>query len=133
MTAHLVADPVPVVGFYAMTIRLEQEIEIGGKNAAGSKGQKGQFAAVHLCYVAVQKSLQKRGYGTVLMGAALQDFYEIVNRTGIFAMTLQALNRDLMDFYHKLGFVAYGNEHATMPKMIISSQAIVDTIEKRKP
>jgi hypothetical protein len=67
------------------------------------------------------------------MGTALQDFYEIVNRTGIFAMTLQALNRDLMDFYRKLGFEIYGNQYATMPKMILSAQAVVDTIEKRKP
>jgi len=129
VTAHLADMPEPVAGFYAMTIRLEKEIELGGKNAAGSKGQGGQFAVVQLCYVAVQRDLQNQGYGTVLMGAALQDFYDVVIRTGIFAMTLQAANRDLMEFYQKLGFIVYGNTFAIMPKMILSAEAVIEIIE----
>jgi hypothetical protein len=66
------------------------------------------------------------------MAAALQDFYDVVNRTGIFAMTLQASKRDLMQFYDKLGFVVYGNPQAVMPKMILSAEAVIETIERRQ-
>jgi GNAT superfamily N-acetyltransferase len=130
VTAYVVGRSDRVVGFYAMTIRLQKEIELSQRGAAGVRGQSGQFSSVHLCNVAVHRDLQRQGYGTVIMGAALKDFYEIVVRTGIFAMTLQAANRDLMDFYTKLGFIAFGNSHAIMPKMILSAEAVIEIIEQ---
>jgi ribosomal protein S18 acetylase RimI-like enzyme len=133
VTGHFVDDPASVVGFYAMSIQLEKEIELGSRHAAGSKGQSGSFATVQLWSVAVQKPLQRQGYGTVLMGAALRDFYEIVIRTGIFSMTLQAANAEVAKFYEKLGFTRYGYlSELAMPKMILPAQAVIDIIGNRK-
>jgi GNAT superfamily N-acetyltransferase len=129
VTAHLVGQLDSVVGFYAMTTLLESQIELeGGSRWLGFRPQSGRFSTVQLSYVAVHRDLQRQGYGTVLMGAVLQDFYEVVIRTGIFSLTLQAINRDVMDFYKRLGFVQYGNPHAEMPKMILPAQSVIETI-----
>jgi hypothetical protein len=42
-----------------------------------------QITTVQLLWVGVDTSIQRRGVGTFLMGKAIDDFYEIVDRVGI--------------------------------------------------
>jgi ribosomal protein S18 acetylase RimI-like enzyme len=128
VTAHFLGNPVPV-GFYAMTIRLETESDLGPESGFRFFSQAGLFSAVRLCSVAVQLELHRQGFGTVLMGAALRDFYEIVTRTGINAMTLEAANHGVIAFYEGLGFVRYGRSDTPMPKMILPAKSVVEMIE----
>jgi GNAT superfamily N-acetyltransferase len=118
------------MGFYAMTVQLEQASNLDRQTRGSTKSQGGFFSAVQLCSVAVEKAMQRQGFGTVLMGAALHDFYEIVVRTGIYAMTLMAANRDVVDFYSQLGFVVYGDPESHMPKMILPAASVIEIIER---
>lgn len=90
-TVHLIDNPDPV-GFYAMTTRLQRVSEFAQYAPAGSRQQGGYLTTVQLSWVAVMRECQRRGFGTVMMGAALRDFYEIVIRAGVCAMTLQAID-----------------------------------------
>jgi GNAT superfamily N-acetyltransferase len=125
------ADP---VGFYSMAVRWQSVSELSpGKGKGKGRIAKGMFPAVLLSQLGVHEPHHGSGIGTVLMGYAIRDFYEIVVRTGIFAMVLQAKNRRLIDFYQKLGFVEYGFMGAVMPKMYLPAEAVIDMIEKRPP
>jgi len=64
-----------------------------------------------------------------MMGAALRDFYEIVVRSGVCAMTLQAVDQETTEFYAGLGFVPYGQAGAMMPKMFLPADAVIAIIE----
>jgi GNAT superfamily N-acetyltransferase len=127
VTAHLTNNPVPV-GFFAMCIRLERDDQLEQARRAESRSQSGMFTSVQLNSVAVQRTMQRQGIGTVLMGAALAEFYEIVIRTGIYALTLVAANRSVVDFYERLGFIVYGDHDTSMPKMILPAASVVELI-----
>jgi GNAT superfamily N-acetyltransferase len=127
VTAHLNDNPAPV-GFFAMCIRLERDDQLDTERRAASRSQSGLFTSVQLNSVAVQRTMQRQGFGTVLMGAALAEFYEIVIRTGIYALTLVAANRTVVDFYNQLGFVVYGDRDTSMPKMILPAASVVELI-----
>jgi GNAT superfamily N-acetyltransferase len=107
-----------------MTMRLEPEKQLGEQFAPLTQG--GFFNSVQLCSVAVQHSMQRRGIGTVIMGRALDDFYEVATRTGVFAMTLVAANRSVVRFYADLGFVIYGDQAAAQPKMLLPAAAVIE-------
>jgi GNAT superfamily N-acetyltransferase len=128
VTAHLNNNPTPV-GFFAMCIRLEKDDQLDLDHRIESRSQSGLFTSVQLNSVAVHRTMQRQGLGTVLMGAALAEFYEIVIRTGIYALTLVAANRAVVDFYSKLGFVVYGDRDTSMPKMILPAASVVELIE----
>lgn len=128
VTAHLLGNPAPV-GFYATTIRIEPESWLEGRWF--SRPQSGYFSSVQLCSVAVHRKMQRQGIGRVMMAYAIKDFYEIVMKTGIFAMTLVALDKEVAKFYEKLGFVQYGDKEATMPRMLLPAQSVVEMIEGR--
>ncbi len=67
-----------------------------------------QLTTVQLIWVAVQTSLQRQGIGTLLMGHALDDFYQVVDRTGVAAMTLSPKSTNAAAFYTLIGFEPYG-------------------------
>ena len=85
---------------------------------------------MHLQYVAVHHSLQRQRIGTVLMGAAIDDFYEVAVRTGIFALTLTAIDQKTSDFYRKLGFIDFGAEGATQPNLFLPAATVIEARKK---
>jgi GNAT superfamily N-acetyltransferase len=119
-----------LVGFYALTIRLEKESNLDREHRLFTFSQDGYFATVRLGWIAVQRSMQRKGYGTIIMGAVLRDFYEISVRTGIYAITLTAADRRTAEFYEKLGFVHYGTPVARQPAMLLPSRSVIEIIEK---
>jgi len=123
-TAHLVGNNAPV-GFFAMSWRIESADLLGSQRERSARPHNGYFASVRLSSVAVQREMQRQGIGTILMGAALDDFHIIAVRTGVFALTLEAVDRETMKFYDGLGFVPYGPADAMMPKMLLPADAII--------
>lgn len=128
MTGHLPGNPAPV-GFYASTTKLERESDLPKeqKSLLSWDGwATGRFFPVmHLRYVGVVKPLQRQGFGRVLMGAALDDFYEVAIRTGIFALTLVALDQKTAEFYRKMGFVDFGDVKATQPSLLLPAASVI--------
>lgn len=132
VTGHLPGNSTPI-GFYAMTMRLEKEDQLDRQSRASSRSQSGYFMSAQLCSVAVHRGVQRQGLGTILMGAALVDFYEVAVRTGIYALTLIAVDQEIAKFYKKLGFGFYGDMNAIMPKMILPAASVMEMIEGRPP
>lgn len=125
-TAHLPGEAKPV-GFYAMVIHLESAAALQGQFSP--KLFKGSFPTVLLSRVAIDGPLQRQGLGKVLMGSAISDFYDVAVRTGIFCMTLQAINQEAAKFYKELGFVEYAGRDAVTPKMILPARSVIEMIE----
>lgn len=121
-----------LVGFYALTTKLENESLLDKQTRLITFSQYGYFTTVRLAWVAVQRHLQRKGFGRAIMGSAIQDFYEIAVRTGIYAMTLTAIDTKTAEFYGKLGFVYYGDRDATQPSMLLPSRSVIEMIERKK-
>lgn len=127
VTAHFPNNTAPV-GFYAMGYRMEKVSDLPSSHRSSFSWWTGggEFPVVHLQYVAVQKAMQRRGFGTIIMGSALDDFYEVAVRTGIFALTLTAVDEKTADFYRKLGFTDFGSSGATQPRLILPADVVIE-------
>jgi GNAT superfamily N-acetyltransferase len=125
MTGHLPNNPNPV-GFYATAMKLEAVADLPREHRLQLRWDGGSlFPVMHLRYVGVVRPPQRQGFGRVLMGAALDDFYEVATRTGIFALTLVAIDQKTADFYMKLGFITFGNPDATQPSLLLPAAAVI--------
>lgn len=125
VTAHLDGNEMPV-GFYAMTIASEPEDQFVEEQNLVARiraqfSRSRQLTTVQLIWVAVESSLHRQGIGTLLMGHALDDFYEIVDRTGVAALTLQPISENAARFYTLMGFKPYG----TGKRMLLSAEAVL--------
>jgi GNAT superfamily N-acetyltransferase len=126
VTAHLDGDDDPV-GFYAMTINPEPADQFTQEQSFLAKLKlqfvRHQLTTVQLIWVAVQTSLQRQGIGTLLMGHALDDFYQVVDRTGVAAMTLSPISTNAAAFYTLIGFEPYGT--SSPQRMLLSAEAVM--------
>ncbi|WLA62365.1 GNAT family N-acetyltransferase [Bradyrhizobium diazoefficiens] len=130
MTGHLIKNPAPA-GFYAMGVRMEREADLPEAQRYLFPWDRGStFPALHLQYVAVQRQLQGRKLGTVLMGAAMDDFYEVAVRSGIFALTLTAIDKKTAEFYRKLGFIDFGAKDISQPNLLLPAASIIEFRQK---
>ena len=130
VTAHLVGNKNPV-GFYALTTKLEADDLLPADHRLFSRAEQGYFTSVQLFYLAVQRSMQRQGLGTIIMGDVLRSFYEVANRTGILALTLVAIDEPTTEFYRKLGFVPYG-PNGGRPRMLLPAQIVIELVEKAR-
>jgi GNAT superfamily N-acetyltransferase len=117
-----------LVGFFSLSLKIEKVSNLKNRPAYIPGIANNLFPSMHLCALAVDRSRQGRGYGRIIMGRVMNDFYHVVIRTGIFALTLNALNKDVATFYKKLGFDYYG-PITSQPSMLISSEAAIDLEE----
>lgn len=130
ITAHLSGNANPC-GFYALSINVEPDkyfIEKSQRAFFDRWFRSGHLATVHLSWIGVQRSMQRNGIGKIIMGHAFREFYEIVIRTGIAALTLNSIDVETKEFYKKLGFLEYGCD-PSMPKMFLTANAVMDLIE----
>jgi ribosomal protein S18 acetylase RimI-like enzyme len=118
------------IGFFAMKVWHEPESDFAGDSAFLSQWlyQK-SLITVHLEWLAVSTEFQRREIGTDLMGKAIDDFYEVADRTGISALTLQPIDEQKALFYKKLGFVPYGQR--TIPRMFLDAKTVIDFRTKK--
>jgi GNAT superfamily N-acetyltransferase len=80
--------------------------------------------ACKLDWVAVDSRYQSQGVGRLLMGKAIDDFREVIERTGVFGLVLQAIDDRVQSFYSDLGFENYGEK--IHRKMILPAIAVLD-------
>jgi GNAT superfamily N-acetyltransferase len=100
----------------------EKMLESSWKARVRAKDRK--FVALRLDIIAIQKEYQKRGYGMRLLATAIDDFYQIINMTGIPAMILTCSEKVDIDFYAQFGFARYGRE-VTTPRMFLPSESVI--------
>lgn len=87
--------------------------------------QDAEFPAVHLCFLAVHRRLQGNGYGKRILIDAMRATYEMAQMSGLYGMTLTAIDRKTAEFYLKLGFRPYGGS-SDMPKLFVPIDTLVD-------
>jgi hypothetical protein len=63
------------------------------------------------------------------MGAALDDLYEVAVRTGVFALTLVAIDKKTAEFYRKMGFVDFGAPEAAQPALLLPAASVISLRE----
>jgi hypothetical protein len=131
VTAHL-DDEVHPVGFYAMTIGTEPGDEFADQPEQQSflsrikaRIYRDQITTVQLLWVGVETSIQRCGVGTFLMAKAIDDFYEIVDRAGVAALTLCPIGQGAAKFYGTLGFEYYGSGNPK--RMLLAAEAVIET------
>jgi len=128
MAAHLKGNAT-LAGFYSMSIQLESDEDIEGHGGV-FRTQHKFFPAVRVGYLAVQRSLQACGIGSLLMTHAVREFGNIASSTGICALTLTAISEERADWYEReWKFRRYGKP-CNRPKMFFPAQAAIDLIEQ---
>jgi GNAT superfamily N-acetyltransferase len=87
------------------------------------------FPCVCLWYLAVQRQMQRSGFGRLLLGHAIERVYNIAQHAGVFGMTLVAIDEQVARFYEAMGFRQYAGD-ASQPKMLLPIQSIIDLVEQ---
>lgn len=133
VTAHLDGSANPV-GFFAMSITTEPEDLFEGSKplfpSLIGKFHQRSLLVVHLKWVAVVKELHRRGVGRLLMGRAIDDFYQVSDRTGITALTLKPIDAAAAAFYTSLGFSSFGD--GELPPMFLPAETVIQAREAFK-
>jgi ribosomal protein S18 acetylase RimI-like enzyme len=125
VTGHLPGNPAPV-GFYAASIKMELASDLPRESQPLLSWPGGRFPALHLQYLAVARPMQRRGFGTVLMGAVVDDFYGVAIRSGIVALTVAAINARTAEFYRKMGFVDFGEKGISQPSLFLPAVSVIE-------
>lgn len=130
VTAHLDGQSDPV-GFFSMSVTTEPE-DLFEKSRSLFPSLSANFhqrslLVVHLKWVAVISELHRRGIGTLLMGRAINDFYQVTDRTGIAALTLKPISEDAAAFYNSLGFSVFGD--GDLPPMFLPAETVIQARE----
>lgn len=101
----LTKDPVPKVkGFYTLSGSCFARQTLPS-NTQKRKIPYADAPSVTLGRLAIDISLQKQGYGEVLVTHALKVVYQASRAVGIYALFVDALNQSAMQFYQKFGFI----------------------------
>jgi GNAT superfamily N-acetyltransferase len=128
-TVHLGDAPDPVA-FYAMGLVLEEDryLKKDGGPISRRVFQR-VYPALHLEYLAVDKSVQGNGIGVAVMFRALETFRWSVLEMGIPVLTIVPLNADLVDWYRQLGFQSYA-QHLGLRRMMMPAKTILEAAAK---
>ena len=116
-----------VVGYYALQIGNESMDALANKPDDYTKNYTA-FPAVHLGFLGVHRAFQRSGIGTALLTDAFDKVFQISDLAGMYALTLQSLDKDSTAFYKSLGFAPY-SDHPTAPKMLIPVRTIRELVE----
>ena len=120
-------DDLRVSGFYTLRLQTEKLSDLSGSSKINIFSPGGYVPVVRVCWVAVRNDVQRRGFGTVIMGSVPKDFHEIVLKTGLSFLTLSAINEKTTEFYARLGFQRYGSK-STYPSMFLNAQAVIESL-----
>ncbi len=95
-----VPDP---VGFYSLTLTALNPKEVS-EQALEKFARVGATPAIYLAMIAVTKDYQKKKFSFELMDDAFTRALAISENAGAYALTLDALNDDLVELYKSFGF-----------------------------
>ncbi|MEM7525052.1 MAG: GNAT family N-acetyltransferase, partial [Pseudomonadota bacterium] len=115
------------IGYYALKVGSDSVPE-AEKRKRGYISNHVAFPAVHLSYIAVDESYQRKGLGKFLLSDVFDKVYNISEMAGLFALTLESINLDTTSFYKSIGFTEY-EEGTNSPKMLIPILDIRKLIE----
>lgn len=123
-TAHLPGNIAPC-GFFSLMMNLEDETALDGPSRQRARTKNRLFAAVHLEWLAVSRSMQGNGIGKFLLAHAITQFSRVAEIAGVPFMTVAAIDQRTCDFYAKLGFVPFGTTNIVSPRMLLPAQLAI--------
>ena len=115
------------IGFYTLCLKEESStLFVNNKKFLSRYFKPEKIIAAHIKWAGVDTIHQREGIGSLILGKALDDFYEVATRTGVFVLTLTAINNSAEMFYRGLGFQSIEGH----PRMM--NLAIEDLIATRR-
>lgn len=96
------ADPKPILGFFALNLC---QIQSDSLPPAEAKKMPRSVAGVRLGRLAVSKDHHGRGFGKILLVAAMGKFLEIFRMAGGIGLFVDAKDLSAKAFYEHFGFV----------------------------
>jgi GNAT superfamily N-acetyltransferase len=97
------ADPIRIIGFHTLLIAQVKQTEIPSDRPRIKRG----LPVILLGQLGVDKELQRRRYGEMLLMDAQARVDEISRRTGVRAMMLDARNERLAQWYEQHDFIRF--------------------------
>jgi GNAT superfamily N-acetyltransferase len=113
-----------VVGYYAVTAASVENREATARAAKGM-GQY-EVPAVLLSRLAVDRSVQKRGLGVLLLQNAMLRALSVAEEVGVRLLLAHALNDSARAFYMKFGFEESPTDPMNLQIIIKDIRATVD-------
>lgn len=95
--------------------------------ALAKHGAPGQLPVVLLARLAVDRSLQGKGMGSVLVGHALQNAVISARNVASRAVVVDALDEQAVEFYRRLGFVETKNDPL---KLVLPINDLIKSMEQ---
>lgn len=117
-------DGISTLGFYCLAFSSQSENNLADERFKSI--YKGAGAPlVYLQYIAVVRSCQRNGLGTLLLVDALRRSLSVAQNVAFYGVGLRAINQDAARLYQKLGFKAK-DESEAHPLMILDIWHIAD-------
>lgn len=116
-----------VLGLYELSLSFEDSSALVPEHRDLYKSAGG-FPAVYIGHLAVLRSCQCQGLGTLLLMNALQRSYYVSKHVSFYGVALRSLNDRTTQLYLRYGFVK--REEAPYPLMILPIWSLWDLIEK---
>ncbi|WP_166647796.1 GNAT family N-acetyltransferase [Aquamicrobium defluvii] len=124
--AH-VGDTRPVIGYYALSLGSDTVSDFIKQRDDYTKNRVA-FPAVHMSFIGVHEDHQRQGLGSHLLMDVFEKVAKIAQCAGLYALTLQSLDRESTAFYESLGFAKYSDDE--QPKMLYPVADILALMER---
>ncbi len=122
----ILEDGVTAIGFYTLTLSREDTSKLI-ENEHRDRYDKNGVPFVYIGHLAIQRSYQNQGLGSILLIDALRRTYEISKNVAFYGIALRSLNDSTTELYRKFGFGVAPNESSN-PLMILSIWTLRDLI-----
>ena len=110
--ALLPDNPEEIVGYYSLSTLSIELTQLPAKLVR--KLPKHPIPAALLGRLAVSKNTQRHGIGKMLLADAVHRTMSVSDQITIYAMVVDAVNRDAKDFYEQFGFARLSNSSSRL-------------------
>lgn len=106
------------LGFYCLSFETKDTKRL----SHGTLKQYPNLAVVYITYIAVLRSIQRQGLGSVLLIDALRRAYGVSQHVGFYGVALRSLNEGTTRLYERYGFGIVDDN--TNPLMLLPIQSL---------
>lgn len=108
-----------LIGFYSLAAASREPQHISAE-AKEKFGRINSTPCIYLGMIGVQSDFQRHGIGKRLMVHAMETTLKVAELVGVFALILQAADKDVAEYYKKWGFeYFFGEDDQDQPRMYI--------------
>jgi len=116
--------PEQVIGYYSLSASSIDATDLPESNRRRLPGYPVPIAI--LGRLAIIKTCQKQGLGSILLADALQRVFQASQVMAVYAVVVDALNEYARDFYHQFGFIPLPSQPL---KLFLPMDTIIDLVD----